>query len=357
LSANIRFSAQVGTSWISPVKITTHQGHASPHAADDSSGRATVIAKRVIYLALLTCLLHCATPADAATRATVRDGYVTLADGTRIRYLEAGTGTDAPTLIFIPGFLMPAMIWKEQLEAFAGQGRTIAIDPRSQGESTKTADGNTPEVRAQDLRELLGKLGLSHVVLIGWSQGVQDVAAYVEQFGSECVAGFVLVDAPPSAGPTRLETDPQASKALLGRLAFFAAQPREYVSGMMARVVRKPLPESERQFWIESALKTPTSTAISMLVSDLLTVDRRPALRKFDKPTLVVASSASSELALQQEVAQTIRDAEFLSIEDAGHAVFVDQPVAFNRAVAAFIQKNAARMSSRANCGELIDRE
>ncbi len=298
-----------------------------------------MIAKLVIYLGLLCCLLHHAIPASAAARATVRDSYVTLDDGTRIRYLEAGTGTDAPSLVFIPGFLMPAMIWKAQLDAFAAHGRTIAIDPRSQGESAKTADGNTPEVRAQDLHELLGRLGLSNVVLIAWSQGVQDAAAYVEQFGSECVAGFVLVDAPPSAGPARLEIDPQGSKALLGRLALLAARPHEYISGMMARVAKKPLPESERQFWVESALKTPTSTAIAMLVSDLLTVDRRPALRKFDKPTLVVASSASSELALQQEVAQTIRDAEFLSIEDAGHAVFVDQSATFNRAVAAFIQK------------------
>jgi microsomal epoxide hydrolase len=76
-----------------------------------------------------------------------------------------------------------------------------------------------------------------------------------------------------------------------------------------------------------------------MLVSDLLTVDRRSALRKFDKPTLVVASSASAELAAQREVAQRIAGAEFLSIEDAGHAVFVDQPASFNRAVAAFIAK------------------
>jgi non-heme chloroperoxidase len=290
-------------------------------------------------LGLLCCLIHCAIPASAIAGTTVRDSYATLADGTRIRYLEAGTGTDAPTLIFVPGFLMPALIWKAQLDDFAGRGRVIAIDPRSQGESTKTADGNTPEVRAQDLHQLLDKLALSNVVLIAWSQGVQDVSAYVEQFGSDGVVGFVLVDAPPSAGPARLEIDPQGSKALLGRLALFATRPRDYISGMMEQIARKPLPQTERQFWIENAVKTPTSTAISMLVSDLLTVDRRPALSKFDKPTLVVASSASAELAAQREVGQKIQGAEFLSIEDAGHAVFVDQPTIFNRALAAFIAK------------------
>jgi pimeloyl-ACP methyl ester carboxylesterase len=286
-------------------------------------------------VSVLCCLLYCATCTTAG--AAVRDGYVTLDDGTRIHYLEAGASANAPTLLFVPGWLMTASIWKGQLEAFAARGRVIAIDPRSQGESSKTADGNTPEQRARDLDELLGKLGLAKVVLIAWSQGVQDTAAYVERFGSSRIAGFVLVDAVPAMGSARIDTDPQGTKALLGRLATFAAQPREYVPAVMERVAKKPLPESDKRMLVESAAKTPTSTAIAMLVSDLLTVDRRPALRKFDKPTLVVASSASAELAAQQAMAQIIPHAQFLALEDTAHAVFLDQPSAFNSALAAFL--------------------
>src|SRR5437773_5979587 len=49
----------------------------------------------------------------------------------------------------------------------------IAFEPRSECESRKTTSGNTPEMRAQDLHNLLQTLGARHPVLIGWSQGVQ----------------------------------------------------------------------------------------------------------------------------------------------------------------------------------------
>jgi hypothetical protein len=39
-------------------------------------------------------------------------------------------------------------IWQRQIETFAKTGHVISFDPRSQGESTKTTSGNTPEMCA-----------------------------------------------------------------------------------------------------------------------------------------------------------------------------------------------------------------
>ena len=50
-------------------------------------------------------------------------------------------------------------------------------------------------MRAQDLHNLLEGLGARHSVLIGWSQGVQDHAGYIERYGAHDLAGLVLVDA------------------------------------------------------------------------------------------------------------------------------------------------------------------
>lgn len=55
-------------------------------------------------------------------------------------------------------------------------------------------------MRAQDLDRLLERLQARRPVLIGWSQGVQDVAAYVERHGTQELAGIVLVDAAVSDG-------------------------------------------------------------------------------------------------------------------------------------------------------------
>ncbi len=276
---------------------------------------------------------------QADARAGTRDGYVTLADGVRIHYIERGAAGALPPLLLIPGWGMDAAIWKGQIAEFSPSRRVVAFDPRSQGESTKTPEGNTPEARAGDLRQIIRQLELDRVVLVGWSQGVQDIAAYVGQFGLDGIAGVVLVDAAVSAGPAAVELQPQATQQLLGHLGIYAAYPREYLEGMMKAIFSKPLSGDELRLRVETAAKTPTSIGIAMLASDMLAVDRRPTLAKFDKPTLIIAASTSSELQEQKDMARRVANGEFVAIDDAGHAVFVDQPERFNDAVAAFLDK------------------
>jgi len=73
---------------------------------------------------------------------------VEVADGVSLRLNEAGKPGDGPVLVFIPGWSTGGDIWHHQVDTFAKNHRVIAFDPRSQGESTKTTSGNTPEIRA-----------------------------------------------------------------------------------------------------------------------------------------------------------------------------------------------------------------
>jgi microsomal epoxide hydrolase len=270
--------------------------------------------------------------------AAFSDGFVTMNDGARIHYVEGGKGHGA-TLLFIPGWTMDASVWHVQMATFAPNHRVLTIDPRSQGESSKTPDGNTPEQRARDLASLMEQLKLEHVVLIGWSQGVQDVAAYVSQSGTARLDGIVLVDASVSSGPDFPNVQPQAAKTILGNMAIYAAQPRAYLQGMIQAIFRKPLGANEMKRMVDGSLRTPTSTGIAMLTLDLFAVDRRPVLAKFDKPTLIIASATSFELADQQAEVKRMPDARAIVIQNAGHAVFHDQPEKFERALREFLAK------------------
>ena len=58
---------------------------------------------------------------------------------------------------------------------------------------------------------------------------------------------------------------------------------------------------------------------------------------KIDKPTLVIASATSSELAAQKQMAADIPDATLHVVEDAGHAVFLDQSKEFSTLLARFL--------------------
>src|SRR5256886_10974135 len=123
---------------------------------------------------------------------------------------------------------------------FAKTYRVIAFDPRSEGESTKTTTGNTPEVRAQDLHTSLERLGVRRPVLIGWSQGVQDIAAFVERYGTKDLAGIVLVDAAVSDGAEGMVARSKETSEQFKMFAVYQAHQKEYLEGMMQAIISKP---------------------------------------------------------------------------------------------------------------------
>ena len=61
--------------------------------------------------------------AEAPKNSVARSGFVTSWDGAKIHYLEAGkisiTGPHPPaSILFVPGFTMPAWIWENQIAHF-----------------------------------------------------------------------------------------------------------------------------------------------------------------------------------------------------------------------------------------------
>ena len=274
-----------------------------------------------------------------AGQAIAAERSATAADGIRIHYVDNASASEGPVLVFVPGWGMDHTIWEAQLTEFGATQRVIAMDPRSQGASQQSGGGNTPEVRAGDIEAVLAAQKLDGVVLIGWSQGVQDVAAYVDRYGTGRIAGLVLVDAAVSTGAGGVTANPQAAQRFLEMMAVYAAHPREYLRGMMGAIFVKPLAPERLDRRVEIALRTPVATGVAMLVADMYGVDRSAALKKFDRPTLIVAAASSDELAAQQAAAAQVPGATLEIVADAGHGVFVDQPGVFNAALRRFLEQ------------------
>lgn len=264
---------------------------------------------------------------------------VDVAEGVSLRVIEAGKADAQRALVFIPGWSMGADVWRGQIDTFATAYRVISFDPRSQGESTKTTNGNTPETRAQDLHALLERLHVQRPVLIGWSQGVQDVAAYVEHYGSKDLAGIVLVDAAVSDGSDGMLARPEATAAQFKMFAVYQAHQQEYLGGMMQAIISKSQSDGAIERLVSAGMKTPPDIGVAMLVADMFGVNRTAALKKIECPTLIIASTKSSELSRQQASAAQIRGARFETIEDAAHAVFIDQPTRFDDLLTSFVGK------------------
>jgi microsomal epoxide hydrolase len=263
---------------------------------------------------------------------------VTVEPDVAIHYVEAGDRQAKTTFLFVPGWGTSNAVWRDQVAAFAQRGRVVAIDPRSQGLSTITPRGNTPERRARDLREVIRALGLANVVLVGWSQGVQDVAAYAAAFEGEQVAGYVLVDAAVSSGPSVAEAQPKGMRQQLERMGIYSRYPREYFKGMFEAIIASPAGRARIPELVETGMKTPPDLGIAMLMSDFILIDRRPALKKFNRPALVIAAASADDLEEQRAMAKEI-NAQFEAVPQAGHAVFLDQPAKFEQLLADFARR------------------
>lgn len=267
----------------------------------------------------------------------VSSRMVQVASGVSLRVLEAGKSDNKPVLVFIPGWSTNADVWRNQIETFAKTHRVITFDPRSQGQSRKMTAGNTPETRAQDLHALLEQLGAQRPVLIGWSQGVQDVAAYVERYGTKDLAGIVLVDAAVSDGADGMAARPQETAEQFKMFAVYQAHQQEYLAGMMRAIISKPQSDDAIKALVNTGMKTPPDIGVGMLVADMFGVNRTPALKKIECPTLIIASAKSFELSRQQSAANQIPHARFEKVDDAAHAVFIDQPDRFNELLKSFL--------------------
>src|SRR5436190_22360317 len=290
----------------------------------------------------LVLLIAGITVSAAALRADspsggVRERKVDAGEGVSLRAVEAGQAGPRPTLVFVPGWSTGADIWRQQIDRFVPNYRVIAFDPRSQGQSTITTSGNTPEMRAQDLHKLLEQLDARRPVLVGWSQGVQDLAAYIEGHGTHDLAGLVLVDAAVSDGADGIVARAQESAAQLRMLALYQAHQPEYLRGMMDAIISKPQSDGTIDGLVATGMKTPPSIGTGMLVADLFGVNRTAALKKIDCPTLIIASAKSDELARQQAGAGQIPHARFEKIEDTAHAVFLDQAERFDELLEKFV--------------------
>jgi non-heme chloroperoxidase len=279
---------------------------------------------RTSILFAAICVAGLALPAAAATFKTT--------DGVTLHYIDGGSGR---AILFIPGWTMAADIFQSQIDGLSPRFHVIALDPRSQGDSDKVADGNQLERHAQDIRELLDHLHLHDVTLLGWSNGVPEVLSFVDRYGTGDVSGIVLVDGFLDVSATQIQ------KAMGGMLSNFQKDRRAFTDGFVRSMYKTKQAESYIQHVEAQSLKTPTNTAIVEMFNVASRGDYTPILAKVDKPLLYVCEP---QLEGQGKlVQQKLPQARVEVFKDAGHALFVDEPERFNKLLADFVASTAAK--------------
>jgi microsomal epoxide hydrolase len=175
-----------------------------------------------------------------------KDVYFQTSDDVKLHYIDAGEGE---TIVFIPGWTMPARIWEKQVAYFSHFAHVVAFDPRSQGESDVAGSGHNPQRRGQDIKELIDHLNVEQVTLVGWSLGVLEALSYIQQYGESQLAAAVFVDNsvgedPPAGGSNpmpEIRKNRQHGTELFVRSMYKSKQSERYLAGITADSLKTPL--------------------------------------------------------------------------------------------------------------------
>jgi pimeloyl-[acyl-carrier protein] methyl ester esterase len=243
------------------------------------------------------------------------------------------------TLLFLHGWLMSGRVWSGQLP-LKERFRVLTVDLPGHGEShwpTFSYDGCVTS-----LVELLERLAIDEVCLIGWSMGAQ-LALQLCRQAPEKISGLVLVAGTPlfcSAGDfchglpraearsmeLRIKRNLQKASSEFFSLMF---APGELSRGDLGKVAANRV------------ARLPDVNIATESLHELIHADLRELLPAIEIPTLVIHGS-EDRICLpgaSQYMADRLPDAELLSFEGIGHAPFISSAERFNSALAAFVER------------------
>ena len=116
---------------------------------------------------------------------------ISTKDGTHIYYKDWGEGQP---VLFCHGWPLNSDAWENQMVFLASNGyRCIAHDRRGHGRSSQPWNGNDMNTYADDLSDLIVKLDLKNITLIGHSTGGGEIARYIGRHGTKRINKVVLI--------------------------------------------------------------------------------------------------------------------------------------------------------------------
>jgi len=116
---------------------------------------------------------------------------VAQVNGVRINYKIGGSG---PVVVLLHGYAQTSHMWLPLMPQLASTHTVIAPDLRGIGASERTAQGYDKKTMAQDVHELVVRLGHKKVTVVGHDIGLMVAYAYAAQYPGE-VNKVILMDA------------------------------------------------------------------------------------------------------------------------------------------------------------------
>jgi len=274
-------------------------------------------------------------------------------NGAQLFYESTGEGPE--TIVFAHGLLWSGEMYAAQVAEFSKRYRCITFDFRGQGKTPVTAGGYDMDALADDAVALLEALGTGPVHFAGLSMG-GFVAMRAAARRPDLVRSLILLE-------TSAEPEPRENIGRYKLLGFVgrwlgynlvASQVMPIMFGLT--FLRDPARARERDAW-RARLIANDRVGIERALAGVIgrqSIDTQ--LGAISAPTLVIVGD--EDVATPRAKAERIRDgipgAKLVVIPHAGHSSTIEEPVAVNAAIAAFLDEVAARAASAPPSGHQI---
>ena len=310
------------------------------------SRRDALVAGSAIAAALVlpTSLNAKSSPTPLSSNGANQMTTITTKDGTRIAYKDWGKGQP---ILFSHGWPLAGDAWDAQMLFFGQNGyRVIAHDRRGHGKSDQPWNGNNMDQYADDLAELIEKLDLKNLIMIGHSTGGGEVAHYIGRHGTSRVAKVVLVGAvPPLMLKTAANPEGTPIEAFDGIRKGTATNRSQFFKDLTTpfygfnREDAKPNEGLRQSFWLmgmQGGIKGEYDC-----IREFSEVDYTADLKKIDRPTLVIHGDDDQIVpiaASAQKTAKVVKNATLKIYKGGSHGLAQVDPDTFNADVLTFIK-------------------
>lgn len=270
----------------------------------------------------------------------VKISKVKLDDISVSYYIKKAIEKEEKVIIFIHGFPFNKNTWRTQLDAVEDNITAIAIDVRGHGLSTAGHGFFSIDLFAKDLHDFIQKLALNNVVLCGVSMGGYIALRYYELFPDKII-GLILSDT------HHLADDNKAKEKRFNSInAILTLGKRAFAFGFIENVLtNKTIAKNTKAVnLVKSSIRRNSISGICATQLALASrTDSSSVLAKITVPTLLIRGEddkiTPKEVMLKLQ--EGIKDARFIEIPAAGHLPNLENVLAFNKEMNAFLETNS----------------
>ncbi len=241
-------------------------------------------------------------------------------------------------LVLLNGIMMNTLSWAEHIPVFKNHCQVITYDMRDQGQSSRLEEGYKIDIHADDLKKLLDHLGIQKVDILGVSYGGQAALIFSLKF-PEMVKRLVLSNTAAHVDQYLLSMGQMWKRAakLYDGEAFFDLALIPIYSRSFYNLHYEWL--SNRRALFRDFLSREWFDGFVRLASSNETYDLRKELAAIEAKTLLIGAEEDiiTPEAQMLEMHRAMKNSQFVSIPDTGHAAFLEKRETFCTLIRGFL--------------------